>query len=152
MKKNNSILIILSLVILILPHIVFAQMFPTIKLMLVTLGTYVNIIIRILFGLAIIYFFYGMGQFILHAGNEKIREEGKQKMIWGVIALFVMFSIFGIIQWIGVLFGIQAGGILELGQNGGSNATVTTSETFNGIYDPSTNSCKDFSGNTIPCP
>ncbi len=116
MKKNNLFLIALVITVLIVPQLVSAQMFPTIRLMLVTLGTYVHSIIRIVFGLAIIYFFWGMSQFILHAGYDKTREDGKQRMIWGVIALFVMISIYGIIAWIGVIFGIGQGGILELGQ------------------------------------
>jgi hypothetical protein len=60
----------------------------------------------LVFGLAFLYFFWGMSQFILHAGDEKKRAEGKQKMIWGVIALFVMLSIMGIISTFGSLIGI----------------------------------------------
>jgi hypothetical protein len=64
-------------------------------------------LIPLMFGLALVYFFWGVGQFILKSGEEAKREEGKQKMLWGVIALFVMFSIFGIFQWIGHLTGIE---------------------------------------------
>jgi hypothetical protein len=61
------------------------------------------------FGLAFLYFFWGMGQFVLKAGDEKARTEGKQKMVWSVVALFVMVSIYGIILFIRTTFGIDAG-------------------------------------------
>lgn len=57
-------------------------------------------------GVAIIYFFWGVGQFILHSDEEKVREDGKQKMLWGVIALFVIFSILGILSFIKELLGL----------------------------------------------
>jgi len=66
-----------------------------------------NPLMYIFFGLAVLYFFWGMGQFILQAGDPKAVEEGKSKMIWGVVALFVMFSIFGIISFIGSATGIS---------------------------------------------
>lgn len=68
-----------------------------------------KITIPIIFGLAIIYFFWGTAQFILHAGDAKTRDDGKQKMFWGVIALFVMFSIYGILNWIGTQINIMPG-------------------------------------------
>ncbi len=75
-----------------------------------------NLIIPIMAGVAVIYFFWGVGQFILQAGDPKAREEGKQQMLWGVIALFVIFSIFGIISFIGNATGIS--------QNGSGNGCV----------------------------
>ena len=67
-------------------------------------------IIPILLGLSLVYFFWGIGQFILHAGDQKAREEGKQKILWGVIALFVFISIYGIILFIANTLGITPGG------------------------------------------
>jgi hypothetical protein len=76
----------------------------------------------VLLGLALIFFFWGMGQFILHdAGNDKTREDGKKKMLWGVIALFVFISIRGILAWVGDTVGVHPSG----------NPNVTTSEEYN---------------------
>ena len=47
--------------------------------------------------LALLYFFWGIAQFILHADNETEREKGKNIMIWGLVALFVMVSVWGIV-------------------------------------------------------
>ncbi len=67
-------------------------------------------LIPLFIGLAILAFFWGMVQFLRNSGDAKAREEGKQKMIWGVIAIFVMVSIFGIIKLIGSTLGIDQGG------------------------------------------
>ena len=68
-----------------------------------------NPIIAIMSGLAVVYFFWGMGQFILHAGDPKAVEEGRSKMIWGVVAIFVIFCIFGIVNWLGAQLGVSTG-------------------------------------------
>ena len=49
----------------------------------------------LLMTLAVVLFFWGVVKFI--AQDKK--EEGKTMMIWGVIALFVMFTIWGIISF-----------------------------------------------------
>jgi len=53
---------------------------------------------RIVVILGTVFFFWGMALFILHAENEDEREEGKKKMLWGIITLAVMFGIWGIVR------------------------------------------------------
>ncbi len=81
--------------------------FEGIKEYLLDIGNIFDAVYVLVFALALLYFFWGMGQFILKSGDSKLREEGKQRMIWGIIALFVIFSIFGIITWIGDELGID---------------------------------------------
>lgn len=50
--------------------------------------------------LAILFFFYGLAIYILHAGDAEQAKEGKSIMIWGILALFVMTSIYGIIGFL----------------------------------------------------
>ena len=51
-------------------------------------------------------FFWGMALFVLHAGEEEKREEGKKKMLWGIIAITIMFAIWGIVKFLQVgIFG-----------------------------------------------
>ena len=59
-----------------------------------------GLLIPITVGAALVYFLYGLAQFILVSGDEKKLAEGKQKMVWGVIALFIMVSIWGIIGFL----------------------------------------------------
>lgn len=53
--------------------------------------------IPVLVAFALLLFFWGLALFILNAGSEKERKAGKDRMIWGLIALFVIISIGGIL-------------------------------------------------------
>jgi len=55
--------------------------------------------IPVLVGLALLFFFWGLARFILKAGDVKAREDGRQVMIWGIVALFVMMSVWGLIAF-----------------------------------------------------
>lgn len=55
------------------------------------------LIIPFLVALALLYFLWGLAVFMFKSGDEKAIEEGKSKMIWGVIALFVMISVWGLV-------------------------------------------------------
>ena len=59
---------------------------------------FLNDIIIIVISLALFFFLWGMAVFILNAGNEEKRKEGKQKMFWGIIALTVMIGVWGIVN------------------------------------------------------
>lgn len=80
------------------PAIAFAQ--TPLELFLVTVGNVVSALVPIVSVLAIVYFFYGLAKYILSAGDETKAQEGKSIMIWGVLALFVMVTIFGLIAFI----------------------------------------------------
>ena len=58
----------------------------------------IDIAIPIVFSLALLLFFWGVAKYILSAGTEK--DEGKKIMVWGVVALFVMSSIWGLTTFI----------------------------------------------------
>ena len=103
MKKYYTIVIALAVI---TPAVSFALLSGTASL-LTAIGGLMNPIIAGLVGLGVVYFFWGMGQFILHAGDPKAIEEGRSKMIWGVVAIFVMVSIYGIISFLGEATGIK---------------------------------------------
>ena len=54
-------------------------------------------LIRIFGTLAFVAFFYGLALFLLNHEDKTINEKGKNVMVWGVLALFVMITIWGII-------------------------------------------------------
>jgi hypothetical protein len=112
MKKN--IYTIIFSTIFMAPAVSFAMLSGTAGLLTAIQGL-INPVISIIVGLGVVYFFWGMGQFILRAGEDKAREEGRQKMIWGIVAIFVMVSISGIIAFLG-----DATGIKTTGSSGGS--------------------------------
>ncbi|TAL49573.1 hypothetical protein EPN83_00300 [Patescibacteria group bacterium] len=59
---------------------------------------HINTILFILASATLLVFFWGVAKFVLAAGDEKKIGEGKELMKWGIIALFVMFSVWGILQ------------------------------------------------------
>jgi succinate dehydrogenase/fumarate reductase cytochrome b subunit len=68
-----------------------------------------NSLIPLLFGVAVVIFFWGLVKFVWNSGSEDAKAEGKRLMIWGIIALVVMVSIYGIIAILQTTFGIQGG-------------------------------------------
>lgn len=62
------------------------------------INTVINALIPIIISLAIVVFFWGLVQYLLTLGDESKRNEGIKIMIWGVVAIFVMVSIWGIIR------------------------------------------------------
>lgn len=64
------------------------------------LGGLINTAIAVVIAIALLIFFWGIVKFIFKVGgDEKAEEDGKRIMKWGLIALFVMVSIWGIIRF-----------------------------------------------------
>jgi hypothetical protein len=64
-------------------------------------GIITKVLIPLAFALCLFYFFWGVAKYIrTGAGSDKAAEEGKRVMIWGIVGLFVAFSIWGIITFI----------------------------------------------------
>jgi len=60
-----------------------------------------GVLIPLAFSLALLYFFWGVAKYIrADAGGEKAAEEGRRVMVWGVVALFIATSIWGIVNFI----------------------------------------------------
>lgn len=62
------------------------------------LGGLLNALAPVVVALALVYFFWGLAQYILNSANEEKKKEGRNIMIWGVLALFIMVSVWGIIN------------------------------------------------------
>lgn len=60
----------------------------------------VNPILVLLFAIAFLVFIWGVFTYIVHADDPTKRSEGGKGMIYGVIGMFIMFSVFGIINLI----------------------------------------------------
>ena len=57
-------------------------------------------IIYLLIALALIYFLWGVFIFIKNADSPEKRTEGYDHMMWGIIGLFIIISVNGIISLI----------------------------------------------------
>lgn len=68
----------------------------------------INFTLPILVALALLVFFKGLVGFIAKSGDAKNHEEGRNLMVWGLVGLFVMVSIFGILRFLVTDFGFTA--------------------------------------------
>ncbi len=59
-----------------------------------------NPLIKLLFALAMVYFIYGLARYLLSPDNEEIRKSSKSSMLWGIIGMFIMVAVFGIMSMI----------------------------------------------------
>jgi hypothetical protein len=69
--------------------------------------TLMKTIVPFLFTLATAAFIWGIIQFFLNPENEEKRKNGKSYMIWGIIALFVMISMWGLVGVLSNTFGVK---------------------------------------------
>ena len=94
-----------------LPSLAFAA---TVGSVLSTIKNIMDLLIPIFITLAVLYFFWGLGKYILSTNDENSKLDGKNIMIWGILALFVMVSVWGIIGVISNTFGIGTGGTIQI--------------------------------------
>ena len=85
---------------LLAPAIVLAADFTTI---LTKIQQIIGMLVPIVISLAVIFFLVGLVGYI--KGDKK--DEAKDTMIWGIIILFVMVSIWGLVALIQNTFGIR---------------------------------------------
>ena len=57
----------------------------------------VNPLMLLLAAGAFIAFLWGVVQFIVHAGDEAKRKEGKEAILWGLVGLVIIFGVYGIL-------------------------------------------------------
>lgn len=65
-------------------------------------------IVPLIFALATLMFIWGaVNFFIINADDESKRTQGKQFMIWGIVSLAVMLSMWGLVNILGTTFGVN---------------------------------------------
>lgn len=67
----------------------------------------INPIIVFIFGLAVVYFLYGIFMFISNQDNEEAKTKGKSHMMWGVIGMVLMMGVFTILNIVLDTFNIK---------------------------------------------
>lgn len=99
--KKFAILGILALT----PVVAFAA--TRLQDVLYDIGNLISLATPIIVGIALLFFFVGLAKYILNAGDEEKKSQGKSIMIWGIIALFVMVSVWGLVNLLADTFGID---------------------------------------------
>ncbi len=91
-----------------LPVFASAQDLSNIQTLVQSIGNIINIAIPIVFALAMLFFFWGLAKYIL--GSEHDKDAAKKTMIWGVVALFVMAAVWGLVSFISRAVGVNSQG------------------------------------------
>jgi hypothetical protein len=58
----------------------------------------VNPLIRLLFAASLVLFAWGIVKFVRGAGDESERSIGRRHMLWGIVGMAIMVSVFAVIQ------------------------------------------------------
>lgn len=80
---------------------------PAINFLHKILELIVNPLIVLIFIVALVVFLYGVLEYIRGADSEDARQKGSRHILAGVFGLFIMISVFGIINIIVNTFGIN---------------------------------------------
>ncbi|MCX6752487.1 MAG: hypothetical protein NTZ87_03240 [Candidatus Nomurabacteria bacterium] len=57
----------------------------------------INPLIIFLFALALVYFLYGLFEFIANGANDEKKTTGKSHMLWGIVGLTIMMGVWAIL-------------------------------------------------------
>lgn len=74
------------------------------------IGVLNTIVVPLIFGLAFAVFIWGVvSYFFLHGDDETKRTEGRQFILWGIIGMVVLFSVWGLVNLMLSTLGIAPG-------------------------------------------
>ncbi|MFA5791499.1 MAG: hypothetical protein WC884_00465 [Candidatus Paceibacterota bacterium] len=82
----------------------------------------INPLILFLFALAVVYFLYGVLEFIMNQENEEKKITGKSHMLWGIVGITIMLGVWTILNIIIDTFDIKGIKIQE--ESGGAKIDV----------------------------
>ncbi len=97
------------------PSLAFAQTLGGVNTLLDSIRRLVDGALPVVVGLALLGFFWGLMKYIFAQSDEGAKADGKKIMIMGVIALFVMVAVWGLVGFIADNLGVQTGGSIDGG-------------------------------------
>jgi hypothetical protein len=106
---NVRPIILPGLVLVTLPVHVYAQNMGWLNSLAAGMTTVISVLVGVLVALALTVFLWGMVLFIANSANDEKRAQGKRKMIWGIVALFVIVSVWGLVNLLQTLLGVTQG-------------------------------------------
>lgn len=66
-----------------------------------------NPAITALFAFALVFFLWGVFQYVWLEDSDHAREQGRKHMFWGIIGMFIMFSVFALMRLIAGTLGVN---------------------------------------------
>ncbi len=67
----------------------------------------INPLIYLLFALALFFLGNGVAMFIFKADDPEARSKGKMHLLWGVLGIFVMVSVYSILNVVAATFSVD---------------------------------------------
>lgn len=95
---------VLLLGVLGVPHLAFAQ--QDFKSIVGSVTEFLLSLVPILSSLALLFFFWGLVQYVFQAGNQQAVEQSRQRMLWGIVGLFVIATIWALVTLVGGSFNL----------------------------------------------
>jgi hypothetical protein len=65
-------------------------------------------IVSLVFVLAVLLFVWGAAGLIIYRDNAEKRAESQRHLLWGIVGLFIMISVYGIIRLIANTVGVPS--------------------------------------------
>jgi hypothetical protein len=105
----KSILHIVFVSVLLVPFVTSAQTVDVgyVSTWINEIATLIGQLIPLLIAIAVLFFIWGLVTFIASADDEAARAAAKTKMIWGVVALFVIVGVWGLVGLLQTFTGID---------------------------------------------
>ncbi len=80
------------------PVVAAAQSFDNFDSAIATITGWINSLIPLLIGIAVLVFLWGVLKYVTAGADEKKRKEGASLVGYGVVAIFVMLSVWGLVN------------------------------------------------------
>ncbi|OGC85946.1 hypothetical protein A3D70_00735 [Candidatus Adlerbacteria bacterium RIFCSPHIGHO2_02_FULL_54_18] len=71
---------------------------PTLSSAVASFVSLVNVVTPLLGGIALLIFFWGIIRYLWASGDSQSKASGREVIVWGLVALFVIFSVWGILS------------------------------------------------------
>ena len=97
---------------LFLPFLVHAQNTLWLDSFAFGFGEILSALAVMLIACAIAVFVWGTVLFIAKAGDEKARTEGKRRMVWGIVSIFIIVSMWGLVALVQSITGLTPGAVV----------------------------------------
>lgn len=89
------------------PFVAFAQSggsLSNVQTLITSIGNIIDALVPIMFTLIFVVFFYGVAMYVVKAGDEEAQKKAKSIMIYGVIGIAVVASIWGLVSFLQYAF------------------------------------------------
>ena len=78
----------------------------TLNMIICKIGDLLNLVVPVLIALGVIYFIWGVVSYAIGT-DEEAKKSGREKMIYGIIALAVIVGMWGLVNILTTTFGVD---------------------------------------------